>query len=125
MAASILEAAGVQAPAEIEGSSFLDYAPSGGQGPRDHVTVGWGSTPTVIDNRWWFNCKVDGSGVLLYDLSAEDPFAKSVADDHPEVVRELFKTAEEDAKGGFPRWLLDLAHDQADAPGCSDIAARD
>ncbi len=125
MAAAILEAAGVDAPAEIEGSSFLDYAVKGGQGPRDHVTIGWGSTPTVINDRWWFNCKVDGTGVLLHDLNAEDPFAQNVAEDNPEVARELFRTAEEDAAGGFPEWLLDLARNQADAPGCSDIAARE
>ena len=123
--ASILDAAGVEAPAEIEGSSFLENAVAGGPGPRDHVTVGWGSTPTVINDRWWFNCKVDGTGVLLHDLSAKDPFARNVAQDHSDVVRELVRIAEEAATGGFPQWLLQLALKQADAPGCSDIAARE
>ena len=125
IAASILDAADVEAPAEIEGSSFLKYALTGGTGPRDHVTVGWGSTPTVINDRWWFNCKVDGTGVLLHDLSAEEPFAQNVAQDNPEVVSELFRTAEQDATDGFPEWLLELARNQADAPGCSDLAARE
>jgi len=124
MAAAILDAAGVDAPAEIEGSSFLEYATAGKAGPRDHVTVAWGSTATVINERWWFNCKVDGSGALLHDLRSDDPFAQSVADDHPEVVRQLFGLVQEDATGGFPQWLIKLAEEQADAPGCSDMAAR-
>ena len=70
-----------------------------GAGVRDHVTVGWGSAPTVIDERWWLNCKADGSGVFLHDLAADDPFAENVADANPDVVDALFATAVEDAHG--------------------------
>jgi len=124
IAAAVLDATGVEPSPEFEGASFLDYAVNGGPGPRDHVTVGWGSTPTVITNRWWFNCKVDGTGALLYDLSADDPFTRNLAPKHPDVVRDLFAIAEKDSNGGFPPWLMDLAKKQADAPGCSEMAAR-
>jgi arylsulfatase A-like enzyme len=124
VAAAILEAAGVEPPAPIDGQSFLAPALTGRHGPRDHVTIGWGSTPTVITEKWWFNCKVDGTGVILYDLAAKDPFAANVAADHVDVVNALFATAKQDAGGAFPEWLLDLARNQADAPGCSDLAAR-
>ena len=105
--------------------SSVPAAEAGRTGPRDHGTGGWGSAPTGINGRWWFNCKVDGTGVLLHDLSAEEPFAQNVAQDNPEVVSELFRTAEQDATDGFPEWLLELARNQADAPGCSDLAARE
>ncbi len=124
ISAAVLEAAAVELPAEIEGRSFIQGALTGDPGPRDHVTVGWGSTPTVITERWWFNGKVDGTGALLYDLQAPDPFARNVAGEHPYVVRRLFARAVEDAGGGFPDWLVELARNQADAPGCSDLAAR-
>ncbi|MGC9347723.1 MAG: sulfatase [Anaerolineae bacterium] len=121
----VLEAAGVEAPEPIDGKSFLDAALQGnGDGPRDHVTVGWGGGVTVITKRWWLNCKVDGTGVLLHDLEAEDPLAVNCADEHPEIVNELFTYAVEDAGGEFPEWLLDLAKSAADAPGCSALAAR-
>jgi len=124
--AVILEMAGVEPPVEIDGVSFVEdaLASGGGARRRDHVTVGWGSTPTVISDRWWFNCKADGTGVLLYDLEAADPFARNVADEYPDVVNDLFAQAKEDGGGDFPDWIIELARDQADAPGCSDLVAR-
>jgi len=124
IAAVILEAAGVEPPPEIEGFSFLGSALAGEAGQRDHVTVGWGSAVTVINDRWWLNCKVDGTGVLLYDLSANETLDRNVAQEHSDIVDHLFTLAKEDAGGGFPEWLVDIARNQADAPGCSDLAAR-
>ena len=124
IATAILETAGVESPTPMDGVSFLQDGLAGKPGPRDHATVGWGSAVTVITERWWFNSKVDGTGVLLYDLQADDPYARNVGDEYPDVVNDLFAYTVEDAKGGFPEWLLDLARNQADAPGCSDLAAR-
>jgi len=122
--ALILEATGVEPPAEIEGISFLGSAPSGGAGKRDHVTVGWGLAVTVVNDRWWLNCKVDGTGVMLYDLKAKEPFAGNVAPENPDIVNGLFALAKEDAGGSFPGWLLELVKEQPDAPGCTDLVAR-
>ncbi len=122
--AAILSAAGVEPPEPIDGVDFVDDALAGKPGTRDHVTIAWGSAITVVNDKWWLNCKVDGTGVLLYDLEAAEPFAANVAEGHPDVVNELFALAVEDAGGEFPEWLLDLARRQADAPGCSDLVAR-
>ena len=122
--ATILDTAGVGLPAEIAGRPFLEEAVQGKAGPRDHVTVGWGSTPTVITDRWWFNCKADGTGVLLRDLETADPFAANVAAEHTDIANRLFATAKEDAGGSFPDWIIELAKNETDAPGCSDLAAR-
>jgi hypothetical protein len=122
--AAILETAGVEPPAEIAGVSFLADALQGKPGRREHVTVGWGAAPTVITDRWWFNGKCDGTGVLLHDLEMDDPFASNVADEFPGIVNELFALATEDAGGSFPEWIIELAQEQADAPGCSDLAVR-
>ena len=122
--AAILEVTGVESPVEIAGVSFLADALQGKPGGRDHVTVGWGAAPTVVTDRWWFNCKADGTGVLLYDLEMDDPFVDNVAGEFPDVVNELFALAIEDAGGSFPEWIVELAREQADAPGCTDLAAR-
>ena len=124
IAAAMLEVGGVAAPPDLEGKPFLEDALAGRSGPRDHVTVGWGSTPTVITPKWWFNCKADGAGVLLYDLEAAAPFAANVARQHCDVADKLFCLAKQDAGGAFPDWIIKLAQEQADAPGCSDLAAR-
>jgi arylsulfatase A-like enzyme len=122
---AILEATEVEPPSEIDGISFLDAALSGDEGSRDHATVGWGSAATVVTEDWWLNYKVDETGFLLYDLTTDDPFTKNVASEHPDVVRDLVAKAKEDAGGAFPEWIIELAENQADAPGCSDLAARE
>ncbi len=126
--ATILDALDV-APAEsIDGISFLTSAlGDGGVGRRDHVTVAWGPAFTVVTADWWLNAKVDGTGVLLHRIGgagAGDPFAANLADEHPQVVQELFGLAQEDAKGDFPGWLVEMAEREEDAPGCSALAVR-
>lgn len=122
--AVILEAAGVAPPEPIDGRSFL-HAALGGRPFRTHATIGWGSAATVVTDRWWFNGKVDRTGALLYDLAAPQPFARSVVNENRQVALDLFAKAEQDAQGGIPEWLIGLARRQADAPGCSDLAARE
>ena len=124
IAAEILSAAGVEPPEHFDGVPFLEDAVAGRPGRRSHVTVAWGSAVTVVSDTWWLNSKVDGTGVLLYDLAAAEPFAESVADAHPDVAKDLFARAECDARDGFPDWLIDLAQSQSDAPGCSNLVAR-
>jgi len=124
MGAEVLHAAGVAVPKELDGQPFLDAALAGGLPIRDHATIGWGAAATVINERWWLNIKVNGKGGFLFDLSAPQPFARNVADDHPGVVKDLFAKAVADAGGTFPDWILKLAEQQEDAPGCSALAAR-
>jgi len=119
-----LETAFGKPPVKVDGIPFLKDAIANKTGQRDHVTVAWGSAVTVITDRWWLNCKVDGTGVLLYDLKAAKPFAGNVAEKHADVVKQLFAKAKEDASGGIPDWLMDLAKSQSDAPGCSALASR-
>ena len=122
--AVILEFAGVEPTRPLDGQSFMEPAIEGGKGIRDHVTVGYGPAVTVIDDRWWLNIKIDGTGAFLYDLGASAPREKNVADDNRDVVQRLFRTAVEDAGGAFPEYLMELARALEDAPGCSKLAAR-
>jgi len=124
--AAILAFAGVDPREPLDGRPFLEAALEGktGLALRDHVTVGWGGAVTVIDDRWWLNVKVDGTGPFLHDLQAPAFREKNVAADHPDVVQKLFRAAVDDARGGFPDYLMELARSEKDAPGCSDLAAR-
>ena len=99
-------------------------AVNGKEAGRDHATVGWGSTITVVTDCWWFNCKADGTGVFLYDLNSPEPFKNNVANKKVSVVNELFARALADAGGNIPGWIIELARNQTDAPGCSALAAR-
>ena len=125
VAAQILEFAGQPVSQDLHGKCFFDAAVNGGKPIRESVTVAWGPNVTVIDGKWWLNCKVDGSGVLLHDLTAERPFETNVADDNREVVKKLFQAAMDEAGGEIPDFLMEMAASQKDAPGCSDLAARE
>lgn len=121
IAAVILEAAEVTPPDEFDCVTFLDDALRAGNWRRNHVAGGWAS---VVTDRWWLNCKVDGTGVILHDLEAAMPSAHNVADQNADAVQALFSQAEQDAGGAFPNCLLDLARNQANAPGGSALTAR-
>ncbi len=121
--ATLLDAAGIKPPAPIDGLSFWKTAFEGKVAQRDHVTIGWGSAMTVIDDKWWFNAKINGRGAFLHDSPRPDPDAPNLAHQHPEVVDRLFKTGKADAGGTFPEFLLQQAEGAGDAPGCSPFAA--
>ena len=118
ISATLLEAAAVKPPAPIDGRSFLQRKPI-----RDHVTVGWGSAMTVIDDKWWLNVKVNGRGAFLHDSPRPAPDAPNLAEKHPEVVKKLFDLGKADGGGEFPQYLLKQAESADDAPGCSPFAA--
>jgi len=85
--------------------------------------VGWGSALTVIDDKWWFNAKINGRGAFLHDSPRPAPTAENLAQKHADVVDRLFETGKADAGGSFPDYLLEQAESAFDAPGCSPFAA--
>ena len=123
IAATALEAAGITPPNPIDGVSFLSRPDDPDRPERDHVTVGWGSAMTVITDRWWFNSKIDGRGAFLFDSPRPPSGAPNLASTLPDVSEELFRVGVGDARGGFPDYLLALAQNINDAPGCSPFAA--
>ena len=124
ISAMILETAGVTPPERIDGRSFWQAALCG-ESIRDHVTVGWGTAMTVTDERWWFNSKIDGTGAFLYDMEQDPAMQKNVADEHPDEARRLYRLGDKDAGGDFPDYLMAMCVNDADAPGCSALAARE
>ncbi|WP_151446869.1 sulfatase [Lacisediminimonas profundi] len=125
IAATVLEATGVTSPEPIDGKSFYKTAFAGGAPIRDHVTVGWGVGMTVIDDNWWFNAKIDGTGAFLYPAHRPQGEETSMAAEHPEIVEAMFRIGKEDAGGSFPQYLLDRAATVADAGGSVPFATRD
>ncbi|MBE7187091.1 sulfatase [Jatrophihabitans endophyticus] len=127
VAATVLDAAGLDAPEPLDGRSFLDAAVAGGERIRDAAVVGWSNAVTVVTEQWWLNAKVDGTGAFLRPRDgvqvASTDMTRNLAEDRPEVVQELFARAVSEAGGSFPQFLLDEAAGAADAPGCSPLAA--
>jgi arylsulfatase A-like enzyme len=124
LAATLLDVAGVTPPEPIDGRSVAATV-AGQAGPvRDHVVIGWGANVVVATDDWWLSVKANGRGALLYPREkATDPAEPSVAEQHPDVVEELFGLALKEAGGAFPDYIVGQADNQADAPGCSPVVA--
>lgn len=125
ISATVLEAAGLTSPTPIDGKSFYKTAFAGGPPIRDHVTVGWGSAMTVVDDAWWFNGKIDGTGLMLFPSSRPHGDPPSVAAEHQDIVRSMFQTGKVDAGGSFPQYLLDRAATLPNAPGSVSFSVQD
>jgi len=121
--AELLRSAGIRAPEPLDGKPFVDEALAG-EPIREHATIGWGAGLTVVSGPWYLTCKVDGAGPFLYDRTRDAACETNVADENPDLVQRLYKQAIEDAGGGFPDYIVDLARNSQDAPGCSALAAR-
>lgn len=89
---TLLEAAGVPAPAPLEGQSLLDLLRPHG-GPRDWgrrvaVSCPYRQGPTLTTDRWSLVYQADRPA-HLFDLRADPVQAVDLAAAHPEVVGEL------------------------------------
>jgi len=123
ISALIFDFAKVSPSKIIHGKKFWENSIKGGKPIRDHVTVGWGASITVINDEWWLNCLINGRGAFLYDLNKDPLLKKNVAEEHQNVVDYLFSKAVDDAGGNFPDYLLQLAREGMISPGCSPLAA--
>ena len=124
ISALILDFAKVTPSKIIHGKKFWENSVKNGKPIRDHVTVGWGTAMTVINDEWWLNCKISGRGAFLYNLKKDPLLKKNVAEEHQNVVDYLFAKGVDDAGESFPDYLLQLERKGTDSPGCSPLAAR-
>jgi arylsulfatase A-like enzyme len=122
--ATLLDFAGVTPAQPLDGRSVLRTVAGDAPQVRDHIVAGWGAGVLVATDEWWLSIKANGRGALLYPRGeANDPEAVSVAEAHPEAVEMLFGLALDEAGGTFPDLMLHAADREADAPGCSPVAA--
>lgn len=122
--ATLLDLVGIEPPQPIDGRSARATITEGAPPVREHIVCAWGSGLVVVTDDWWLSIKANGRGALLYPRDqADDPAAVSVAEQHPDVVEKLFNLALDEARGGFPDFILEAAERAEDAPGCSPVAA--
>ena len=76
---------------------------------------------TVIDDDWWFNCKINGRGAFLHDSPRPAPDAPNLAEKHPDVVKRLFEIGKADAGGSFPEFLLAQAEERRRCAGLQPV----
>ena len=99
---TLLSLVGVEPENEMEGKNFWPAVSDPSMTVQDHVTIGYGSLITVINNEWWYNANFWGEGNLLYALKDDPKLINNLADDHPGICKDMLDLAIEDAGGEIP-----------------------
>jgi len=120
LTATLLALAGIETPAPLDGIDFWPQVLSGDAEGREHVTVAWGTLVTVITDEWWYNASIKGEAGLLYSFHEDPNLEHSLADERPELCRDLLALAIEDAGGVIPPAFA--RYDGG--PGCTPFGDR-
>ena len=120
LTATLLEMAGIKPNQPIDGIDLWPAIQSPGKTVRDYVTIGWGPLITVITDDWWYNASIWGEGLLLYAVRDDPDLEHNLAEDQPEVCKELLSLAIEDAGGEIPEAFANY-HNK---PGCTPFENR-
>ena len=110
----------VRPSAPLDGFNFWPKVLAGDEAAREYVTIGWGPLITVITDEWWYNANIWGEGELLYAVSEDPHLEHSLAQDRPDVCRDLLALAVQDAGGAIPEEFATY-HDR---PGCTPFEDR-
>ncbi len=113
VAATVLAAAGINAP--IEGNDVTGALRNNTSGPRTHVSMAWGPLMTVVTDDWWCNATIWGEEPLLHQLPEDALLHRNVAAEHPTIVDELIGLAVADAGGTIPSDFVEYKN----RPGCT------
>ena len=120
LTSTLLSLIGVAPWAPLDGIDVWPKVLAGDGAARPYVTVGWGPLMTVISDEWWYNANIWGEGELLYALQEDPDLERSLAEEKPDVCRELLALAVDDAGGSIPE-EFSRYHDK---PGCTPSEDR-
>lgn len=104
---TLLGLAGIEPHPEMEGIDLWPAVIGGGKG-REHVSIGWNATVTVINHEWWYNASVWGEAPLLHRLADDPDLQTDLAPAHPDVCRLMQERVVADAGGAIPELLRDF-----------------
>jgi arylsulfatase A-like enzyme len=103
---TLFDLIGVEPAQDMDGVNVWPTVMSGEGEIRDHITMAWGSNITVIKDKWWYNANVFGEAELLNDLEEDPDLTVNLADQHPEICKEMLDLAIEDAGDKFDAELF-------------------
>ena len=105
LTATLLGLVGVESSESLEGINFWPAVSDESISIRDHTTTAWGSVVTVINDMWWFNATLWGEQPLLFSLKDYPTLTVNLAEEHPDICKQMLDLAHEDAKGDIPEYL--------------------
>jgi arylsulfatase A-like enzyme len=101
---TLLGRAGIRPQKPMDGQDIWSWA-IGNKPGRDHVTIGYGLTITVITDKWWYNSNAWREAELLYSWREDKDLEKNVAEKTPAVCKEMYELAKADIGGEFPAYF--------------------
>jgi arylsulfatase A-like enzyme len=120
LTSTLLSLIGVAPWEPLDGIDVWPKVLTGDNAARQYVTVGWGPLMTVITDEWWYNANIWGEGELLYAVQEDPDLEHSLAEEMPDVCKELLALAVTDAGGN----ILEEFSRYHDKPGCTPFEDR-
>jgi arylsulfatase A-like enzyme len=120
LTSTLLSLIGVEPWAPLDGIDVWPKVLAGHGTARPYVTVGWGPLMTVVTDDWWYNANIWGEGELLYAVREDPDLERSLAEERPDMCKELLALAVADVGGSIPG---DFAR-YHDKPGCTPFEDR-
>ena len=101
---TILNFTGAESPEEVDGKDIWPLVTGEGGPKREYVTCSMEKYVWINDDRYTLISETDGQMPQLFDLKEDPKQFKNIADDCPEIVKELYEKAIKDAGGPLPRF---------------------
>ena len=120
LTATLLSLVGVEPWRPLDGFDLWPKVVSADGSAREYVTIGWGPLITTITDEWWYNASIWGEEELLYAVREDPKLEHNLAEERPEICRELLGLAVQDAGGSIPEQFATY-HDR---PGCTPFEDR-
>ncbi|MBM3132558.1 MAG: hypothetical protein FJZ95_05935 [Chloroflexi bacterium] len=98
--ATILSAAGIRPPYELDGHDLLPIMEGKSQRVRDYATCGFLLHVWSYDGEYCLICRNTGEQPQVYDMKNDPEQQVNIASDKPQIAKRLFDLVLQDADGG-------------------------
>lgn len=97
---TILGMLGLKPPTPMDGQNLGVLLDGQEPAPRTYFTLSYNKHVLARDDRYVLTCRNDGAEAKLYDSQTDPAQLHNIADNHPEIVKQLFEYVLKDAGGG-------------------------
>jgi arylsulfatase A-like enzyme len=104
--ATVCAAAGTAPKDGVEGHDLLPLLEGGPYRKREYLTCRYSNCVWSTDDRSWYFADIHGDNARLFDLEADEPFARTIAAKAPERAKQARERILEDAGGKLPIYPL-------------------
>ncbi len=123
LTATLMGLLGIEPKQKKDGIDFWPAVKEPERSFHDHITIGWSTNVSVINDKWWYNASIFGEEPKLYDLENDFELITNLAKDEPGICEEMRCKAVSDAGGSDgkpPEQFEKFRRDKVPATGLGD-----